>query len=111
MKRKDIIRRDTMGTNYYVDIEGKEEELHIGKKSHGWKFTINENRKYYRTPLEFFEFLLREDVSVEDEYNTEIDSLWLIGEVAMSIKNNIRVAKGKNTYTVDGYPFRIGEWC
>jgi hypothetical protein len=55
---------------WYEFLEGT--NIHLGKRSGGWKFIWNwNNGKYYKTKEELFEFI--RDGRVVDEYGQQID--------------------------------------
>ena len=98
-----------MGTNYYAEMEN--ERIHIGKNSSGWKFTINEDREHWRTPLDLFEFLKRSEVRIFDEYDRRYAADEMIGIIIReTIKPKNKTNDHERAYTVDGYQFHIGEF-
>ena len=67
-----------MGTNFYVRIKDQE-EVHIGKRSGGWKFLFACNPKYYEpTRKSINRFLKLHKNEFYDEYGDlqNIDEFW-----------------------------------
>lgn len=72
-----------MGTNFYVRIkrvdQEEPEEVHIGKRSGGWKFLFAWNPKYYEpTRKSINRFLKLHKNEFYDEYGDlqDIDEFW-----------------------------------
>lgn len=67
-----------MGTNYYIRPNvcehcgcSKEDRIHIGKSSAGWKFCFNGMER--KTKAEWFEFLENNKNNIYDEYGRKED--------------------------------------
>lgn len=67
-----------MGTNYYVKTDAckccghKENDIHIGKFSAGWKFAFNSR---FKSAKEWFDFL--KGKTVHNEYDEVVSLDWL----------------------------------
>jgi hypothetical protein len=73
---KQKLRRNKMGTNYYVRFNhckqcNRYEEVHIGKSSYGWTFSFHatEECKSYK---DWLKFLSKEGVDIFDEYDRKV---------------------------------------
>lgn len=60
-----------MGTNYYVEIPGEEEELHLGKSSGGWCFALHVIPERGLNDLEDWKPLLKKGY-ITDEYQKRL---------------------------------------
>lgn len=101
-----------MGTNYYLKTKKcktcghKEEGIHLGKSSHGWKFSFQYNGgKYYKNVKEMKAWLKGKEI--EDEYGGKIShtSFWKMVEEKQ--KENLSHAE----LGMDGYSFLDTEFC
>jgi hypothetical protein len=84
-----------MGTNYYVEqnrcktCNRKEEAIHLGKSSFGWRFAFQYNDgKYYKDIKEMKEWL--KDKEIVDEYGQRISykEFWKMISIKQKIKDN-----------------------
>jgi len=99
-----------MGTNYYAKIEEETFRIHLGKNSSGWRFTIREQRDYYRDAQSLFDFVLRPDVTVENEYGEEITPNYFIGMIIRESREG-KMPRGKQVYSINGFFFKGIEFC
>lgn len=98
-----------MGTNYYAKMnicptcKRPDEEVHIGKSSHGWKFMFQLNGKYYKNITELKQFL--SDKRIEDEYGgtVTIDDFWKMVEEKQKEKGE--GGTDRDLIVIDGYDF------
>jgi len=101
-----------MGTNYYAKIKicstcGRpEQEIHLGKMSWGWKFTLQANGfEYYKTWKEMKKWLKGKDIF--DEYNEKVtleDFIkWV--EDRQKTREPQDAEYGSQMHIVDGYKF------
>lgn len=101
-----------MGTNYYYREkpskcglcghieEGR--EIHIGKRSHGWKFLFD---RHCKTHKEWVEFVKINEGRLFDEYDNEISADELINDIFETkgdSHNNTKFAE-----EIDGYDFTL----
>ena len=60
-----------MGTNVYAHKAGK--EIHLGKRSGGWKFSLNHNNwQYYKPNVKSIMDFVRSCDYIKDEYGDEV---------------------------------------
>jgi hypothetical protein len=103
-----------MGTNYYTitkqcDKCGRNDRIHLGKLSAGWKFCFNLNgEKFYRNIKELKEWLKGKEIV--SEYGTPIALATFLStvETAQEIQEDIIDTVYKD---IDGYKFLDCEFC
>lgn len=110
-----------VSTNFYVISKPCEHcgrsdgEIHLGKASFGWKFTLQANNfKWYQNWEEMKEWL--KDKEIEDEYGSPVDRdtfiKWVenrqdIIDPASQWTNHRQDEK----FVIDGYKFHNHEFC
>ncbi len=101
-----------MGTNYYAKINvckvchRSEKEVHLGKSSYGWAFTLQANGyKYYKNWEEMKEWLKGKEIIDEYGDKHEIEDFIIWVEKRKDIKDPEYVDYGSNFKIIDGYKF------
>ena len=92
---KIIDNEDISSLKEYVEELYQKTNIHIGKKSYGWKFLFNANDcKYYNLTKEsIINFIKENDSIIMDEYGREIS----IDDFFLMVKN------GENGYDLESY--------
>lgn len=96
-----------MSTNYYAQKSGKE-ELHIGKSSHGWCFSLRVYPELgLNTLKDWAKFLKQHDVLIADEYG----SVWTADEMLAKITDR-KHTQVPPVWEMDQVSFRkrYGRW-
>ena len=65
-----------MSTNYYCDTE--ESQLHLGKRSAGWRFTFHAEPGHFTSFDELVGFLENTPCEISDEYGSAVDPVEFI---------------------------------
>ena len=102
-----------MGTNFYVKLEkdnGDVEEVHIGKRSAGWKFLFCNNPDHYKpTKRDLNRFLVLHKDSFYDEYG-ELQDPELFWESVEAFNGGIDLTNDLKERTRRGEFVGSWEW-
>ena len=99
-----------------IDNEINNLELHIGKRSAGWK-PLFEKTEYYSSIKEIVSFYKKNKkfIKIEDEYGKELTLYDLYKELFIWNKHNEKALshKGNNDINIDdlGYEFSLSRFC
>ena len=111
-----------MGTNYYAHFDDR--RIHLTKTSAGWRLAIQlHGRKmgcrcqcqehHYRNIEEFREFINREDVTIEDEYGSQIGAGEFMEKLELFNAENTLQPDPRDWemyVELDGWIFHGGNW-
>lgn len=100
-----------MGTNYYAN-HWKHGQLHIAKRSAGWKPTIKPHDcTEYESWSEFVKFIDEECGTVENEYGEILGKQEFLDMLQRWEEENNRENRGRGSWTDNGVVFKPGGWA
>jgi len=77
-----------MGTNYYVTVADRNEELHIGKSSMGWVFSLRIHPDHNITTLyDWMPIMLDNQNTIRDEYGQHITADEMLRTITVRSRN------------------------
>lgn len=107
-----------MGTNYYLIQNkcctcGRQDTLHIGKASYGWKFLFRANDNPDTHSIKDWRRILVDGCQIVDEYDRPVsaDDFWKIVEARQSSPNCHHQHDPRHGYVDDGYEMTAREFC